>query len=252
MYCVFCILILLYYYFLRESSKGSQLIAFLATAWLIMIVIMLSSKMFIFLLCLSGLYVGIYFSNYFRKIKLGTIGVLALLVVIPILLIKLPYTKDRIQYTKFNEYRGVIDNNNGLAVRGLLWKTSWRLIKHHPVFGYGHYQAQDTLRKQYFQTGFEEGYHANYNSHNQYLYTWLSYGIIGLFLFSFFLLRFLWFSFQKKIFLSVLLSSIVIIANITECMFETQKGIVFIMLFSCLLIYHAEQEGLPIIGKMKS
>jgi O-antigen ligase len=252
MYCVFSIMILLYYYYFIDSSWRAKFFAFLAMGWLVFFVIILSSKMFIFLLYLSGLLIGFYFRHYFRNRKWGFGSTLALFVVIPFLLYNLPYTKDRIKSTRFSEYRGVIDNNNGLAVRGLLWKSSWDLIKHNSILGMGHYEAQDSLREKYQHTGFEEGVTGNYNSHNQYLYTLLCYGWPGLLMMVIFLIRFFWISVQRKFFLSVMLGLFFIIANITECMLETQKGIVFFMLFSCLLLYHAEPEGLPSHQKDKN
>jgi O-antigen ligase len=239
MYNLFCILILLYYYFFRRTRKKYQIFSFLTIGYLAFCVILLSSKMFIFLLCVSGFGVLVHSMLFFGRLRRGAITILMLCVAIPILLYVIPYSKSRIEYTQVKKYEGVEDNNNGLAVREVLWKSAWDLIKERAsLIGRGHFSAQEALRSRYQQAGFEDGANRNYNSHNQYLYTWISYGLIALAILLIFLFRMFWISIRKRIFLAAFLSAIIIIANITECMFETQKGIVFFFFFSGLLLFH--------------
>jgi O-antigen ligase len=245
MYCLFSILILLYYYFFMATRTISKILASIVIAYLTFFVILLSSKMFIFLLYLFGLAVIGYSLIHFRKLSRGTIFILLLCIAIPVLLSKIPYSKSRIEYTQVKKYQGVEDNNNGLAVRGVLWESSWDLIKQdHKWTGWGHFAAQESLRRLYLLAGFQDGAERNDNSHNQYLYTWLCYGLIGILILLIFLFRFLWIVIQRKIFLGIFLAIMFIVANITECMFEAQKGIAFFLFFSSLFVFHSSSPPL--------
>jgi O-antigen ligase len=247
MYCLFCIMILFYYYFLKANGRIRKILSGIAIVYLSFFMILLSSKMFIFLLCLFGLGLIGYSLFHFRKLRRGAIFILLLCMTIPVLLSKIPYAKSRIEYTQVKKYQGVEDNNNGLAVRGVLWESSWNLIKGiHEWTGWGHFTAQESLRKLYLLAGFQDGAERNDNSHNQYLYTWVCYGLIGLFILLIFLFRFLWIAINRKIFLGIFLAIMFIVANITECMFEAQKGIVFFLFFSSLLVFHASTVPLAI------
>jgi O-antigen ligase len=240
MYCLFSLLTLLYFYFFEVAARRSKVLAFLAIVYLAFLMIFLSSKMFIFLLCLAGIAVIAYSFLQSRKLRRSSLSILALCIIIPILILKIPYSKSRIEYTQVKKYEGAEDNNNGLAVRGVLWKSAWEIIKEqHFLLGKGHYATQSALRLHYLNAGFEDGAIKNYNSHDQYLYTWACYGLFNLIVLLIFLFWFFWTTIEKRIFLGVFLSSIFIIANVTECMFETQKGLVFFLFFSGLLLFHS-------------
>jgi O-antigen ligase len=124
-------------------------------------------------------------------------------------------------------------------VRGLLWDKSWKLIKQNPLIGWGYYSAHDHLRNEYTLSGFEEGVKQNYNSHNQYLFSWLCFGIAGLVLLVAFNLQFLLICFRKKEFLGVYIMLLFIMAMMTDCMLEIQKGIVFLMMFGGIFVFNA-------------
>jgi O-antigen ligase len=131
-----------------------------------------------------------------------------------------------------------VDDQNGLAVRGVLWKSSVNLILQKPLPGWGHSGGEQALRSQLSAAGFEEGARKNYNSHNQYLFSWLCFGLPGIALFLGFLLTYLVVFIKKRQFLGIYLAGSFIVANVTECLLETQKGIVFYLFFSTLVIFH--------------
>jgi O-antigen ligase len=246
MFCLFSLIILLYYFFLKKASRLSQILAWLTIFYLTFLIILLSSKMFIFLLGFSGLAVFVYSYIRFRKLKLGLLAILLVCLSIPVLLSKIPYAKTRIEYTQIKRYGGVEDNNNGLAVRGVLWESTWELIREeHFLLGHGHFVAQDALRKRYAEAGFTDGVEKNYNTHNQYLYTWACYGLIGLLTLLLFIFRFFLLTIKRRTFLGILLSVLFICANFTECMFETQKGLVFFLFFSGLILIEKNNEIQP-------
>ena len=242
-YCVFSIVALYYYCFIQESRILAKVFAFLGILILTAFTILLSSKMFIFLLYISGIGICLYSFLKFRQNRLRPLIIGVLLIVIPILMLRLPYVYARITETHPKQYVGIEDDQNGFAVRGLLWEKSWKLIKERPLLGWGYYAGLDELRNEYRKAGFEEGVKQNYNSHNQYLYTWLSFGIPGLILLLTFLLQFLLATYKKREFLGVYIILLFMMAMLTDCMLEIQKGIVFLMFFGGLFVFNAFPSG---------
>jgi O-antigen ligase len=167
---------------------------------------------------------------------------LILLIVIPFLLVKFPYINARVQDTQVKEYAGSSDNQNGIAVRGVFWESTLKLIREAPFTGWGHFAAIDGLQQEYLKRGFADGVKEKYNSHNQYLFTWLCYGLIGLMILTMFLGRLLKSFFMGRQFPGICLVLMFILANITECMLETHKGIVFFMFFSSLIAFNLSRR----------
>jgi O-antigen ligase len=102
---------------------------------------------------------------------------------------------------------------------------------------------QDELQLVYKKNNFDIAYNYRFNPHNQYLQTWATFGLIGLF----FLLGILAVSFKYSItsqnifyvFLVLLLS----LSMITESMLERQKGVVFFSFFLLLFAaYYLNEE----------
>lgn len=246
LYCVFSIYILVFYFLFQKQKFWMRLFCLVTTGYLTFFVVILSSKTMIFLLYISALIFTVYSFYYFRS-KWGALIFSILLVAMPVLLIKFPYVNSRLRDTQIKEYRGQTDDQNGLAVRGVLWESSWNLIRERPVFGWGRYDAQNVLQKKYLESGFKEGAKENYNSHNQYLYTWLCYGLVGLILLLVYTGSLLSFFLRNRNFLGICLLLLFILANITECMMEVQKGIVFFFLFGNLLLVQSKnhKSGLP-------
>ena len=238
MYAVFCIFILVYYFLTERTSRGTQILTMVSILYLLIIVILLSSKMFIFLLYLTALCTTAYSYFYFGTIKPGSAIMFIFLLAIPVLLVKFSFVNARIAQTKLQEYRGTVDDQNGLAVRGVLWKSSVNLIFERPVLGWGHSGGEESLRMQLSAAGFEEGAKKNYNSHNQYLFSWLCFGLPGVILIITFLFTYLVIFIKRRQFLGIYLAASFILANITECLIETQKGIVFFLFFSTLVMFH--------------
>ena len=238
MYCVFSIYILCFYFLFKKQNFWLRLVCLMVTSYLTVFVMILSSKTMIFLLYLSALAFTVYCFYYFRS-KWGALILSVLLVAIPVLLIKFPYVNARVSDTQIKEYSGSTDDQNGLAVRGVLWGASWDLISARPLLGWWRYNARDALDNKYRQQGFSVGANKNYNSHNQYLYTWLCYGLVGLSILTVYAGSLLAYFSRRRNFFGICLLSLFILANITECMLEVQKGIVFFFLFGNLFLFHS-------------
>lgn len=239
MYCLFCIILLADFFVFNKTTLAAWLAAILTILYLSLFMLLLASKMFIFLLCLTVICGVGYACIRYRRIGLGFTALAVFVIGLFVLLNKLPYTKTRIEETKIKKYEGREDNFNGMAVREVLWKSALDLIKSNPsVKGMGHFTAQDSLREKYTEAGFLVGSKDNFNTHNQYLYTWLCYGYAGLALLLSFFLYFTLTAYKKRTFSGLALGILFIIANLTECMMETQKGIVFFLFFSSLFSFN--------------
>lgn len=101
----------------------------------------------------------------------------------------------------------VFENNPSFQSRLMIWRTSWEMIKNHPVFGIGPGMFQEYYLK--YQLNFKPYLEwAVPHPHNLFLNFWLSGGLVGLFGFVWLLIRFF-----KKLAadnLSVALSAIIV------------------------------------------
>lgn len=116
--------------------------------------------------------------------------------------------------------------------------SSIQLIKEDPLLGLGVGDAKQELIAQYKKNGFNHGVEMQYNSHNQYLTTFIGLGIggISILIFSIFLM------FYESILLRnpylFFFSIICSLFMLTESILERQSGIVFFAFFSVLLSYN--------------
>ena len=68
---------------------------------------------------------------------------------------------------------------NGLTIRLAEWECAWLAIARKPWLGYGIGDADHALQEAYTEKGFVLGVKNRFNSHNQYIETWLATGIPG-------------------------------------------------------------------------
>lgn len=229
---------MLYYTFFKETNNWIRAVTLPIIFFLLIFSVLLASKMLLAVLFASLLVVTVYSFFYIKRIRSRIIVLVLFLVCIPIILLQFPYLRSRIDDTKLLEYGNTVDKNNGLAVRTTLWKAAWKLIREKPVQGHGHFAAQHALEEEYTKAGLHEAAKEGYNSHNQYLFTWANYGIIGLLIIVAYLVMFLKEAIKQKHLLAIIFGFTFLIANLTECMMQVQKGIVFYILFSSLFLFH--------------
>jgi len=121
--------------------------------------------------------------------------------------------------------------------RILVWSSSLEVINNNLFFGTGPFSSQDVLNATYQKFGYLNPYKNNYNAHNQFLQTTLAFGLTGLALFLYMLLRPLYFKLSnKKIYLAFLV--IFVFNALFETLFGRYEGIViFAFFYSYLVIY---------------
>ena len=132
--------------------------------------------------------------------------------------------------------------------RILMWETALELIKEHPISGVGTGDIKDELQKRNFNKGYTGVAEANLNAHSQYLNTQLALGFLG----TIALLGMLIVPFFKKSQFHIeikLITSVFIIALLTESFLETQAGIIpiafFLSLFAVIQREVIKKKGAP-------
>jgi len=242
MYMVFALFCVLWDFFLQPKIGLTKSGKFMAMVWIFhfyMMVVLLSSRMELMILIFLGalLILWLEYKKETRKWFLAVFKVLALGSVTIVLLGVFPVNKAR--YEEMIDFKKDYTQNKwgGRDIRIQKWLNSLELISEQPLLGTGTGDMQDELLKVYKRNDFEIAYNNNYNPHNQYLQTWATFGLIGLF----FLFGILAVSFKYSIssgnLLYVILVLMLALSMITESMLERHKGVVFFSFF--LLLFGA-------------
>ena len=115
-------------------------------------------------------------------------------------------------------------------IRWYIWESSLDVIEEHPIWGVGTGDVRDSLTEKQREAGIP-----SFNSHNQFLNTWVAVGIFGLLAFVVLLLMSLWRSFRYKSLLYFVFLLIIIGNCLTESILEKQMGLVFFVYFDSYL-----------------
>lgn len=134
--------------------------------------------------------------------------------------------------------RSTIKEFNSSNIRNGIYYCSLNLIKNNFLFGVGVGDVQDNLNKCYKKENFPEIYTwTDYNTHNQYLFFFISNGIVGFFVFISFLMYMIRKSYhdKKKIYFYFIIS--VSLMFLTENILERSDGVLFFSFFNSLLYF---------------
>lgn len=113
---------------------------------------------------------------------------------------------------------------------------SLQVIKNNFIFGVGAGDCPDELLKQYLLNKFQHGYERKFNSHNQFLTTFISTGIIGFTLLIAMLIVLIKIAIKQKNLLLLIFVFINTLFFLSESVLERQQGIVFFVFFSAFLV----------------
>ncbi|WP_146052805.1 O-antigen ligase [Aquimarina sp. I32.4] len=139
-------------------------------------------------------------------------------------------------YVRIKSFNETLDYENTTSEKSrvLSWDASIKLIKEAPFLGYGVGDANDVLIKKYKELNYTFNHKNKYNSHNQFLQTYLQTGIVGFgILVSIFILLGMRMKRSKNEF-SVFL--ILFISLLFESMLVRFNGIVFFSIVIPLLL----------------
>ncbi len=183
-----------------------------------------------------------------RKFYSGLMAIISLVIISGLLVYNLPIMKDRffeafgLEKTSTWVY-GDPQNRKPLPeARIIKWQSALHIITENWLFGVGVGDVQNELNKEYEAVGFLLGVNERFNTHNQFLQTWVGTGMIGLVA----LLSTFFFGFRNAIrtrnyiFLSFL--ALFFLCSITESTLERQAGALMYTLFSCLFYSTSSEE----------
>lgn len=144
------------------------------------------------------------------------------------------------EYTKFK--RGENPSGHTLTMRLEFWKIAVYIIKENPIFGVGTGDIQDSFNKAYLDTNSKLDKIWWLRCHNQYLAITVAFGILGLFVFLFYLF-YPAFVLKKKLHpLYWSFFFIALLSFLTEDTLETQSGVTFFIFFQTLFLWLASYK----------
>ncbi|MBS1949575.1 MAG: hypothetical protein OJF59_002754 [Cytophagales bacterium] len=232
MYIIFCIAIL--FEELIHNKKGIILKVFFIV-FFSSFLCFLASRVAIITFVLVILF---YILKYFNKEKLVSVVAPSLLIVVIFFIAINPVTRFRLWQEPMNTDFNINEQTtewSSVSLRLLEWRGSFSVIKQYWIKGVGTGSVQDALINYYskFNT---ETFNKNYNSHNQYLQTFIELGMIGVVALLAVMAYTAKTAWQRN---DVLYFSFIIIFCLmctTESMLERQKGVVFFTLLHSLFL----------------
>lgn len=183
------------------------------------------------------------------KLLNGFIAIILIAIVLTSVIFQMPLVKERLLQTFGVEQDTVWISQYGDGTskpgeaRQQTWTSAWNVLKENFVTGTGTGDVQYQLQLQHKNMGFSEGFESQYNSHNQYMETWIMLGIPGLLLLLGGLVLPAIKSLGQKDYLHLSFIILIMLSWITECMLCRQHGVVFYALFSTLFTFHPSGKG---------
>lgn len=128
-----------------------------------------------------------------------------------------------------NHFNGEIkkENWNGLTLRLALWHCGIDIIKENPLFGTGTGDYDEAMAEQFKEKNFIYAREMNFGVHNQYLYSWISFGIIGILLHLTMIFAPMFDAFKRKNYLYIFFIIVIAFAMLTENTLNRYFGIYF-------------------------
>lgn len=141
------------------------------------------------------------------------------------------------EFVKFK--RSENPSGHTMTMRLEFWKTAIHIIKSNLLIGVGTGDAQTEFDKKYIQTNSSLSKEWRLRSHNQYLAIGVSFGMVGLLYFLFYLTYPAFHLFKKIHFLYWPFFIIALLSFITEDTLETQTGVTFFIFFQAFFLWIA-------------
>jgi O-antigen ligase len=189
----------------------------------------------------------VYFQNR-KRLRVGLLTLLLIVAASVMIISKLPVVKER-----FLEVFGVNKTSDWVYgdpqrnqpipdARLVKWQSALDVIRDNWLFGVGSGDVQDELNKQYEAHDFQAGITEQFNTHNQFLQTWVGTGLMGLAVFIATLIVSVAKAIRLKNHFFLLFMALFVICCLTESMLERQFGILFYVIFSSLF-YQRKTEN---------
>jgi O-antigen ligase len=148
--------------------------------------------------------------------------------------IKTPFVSERMKEVSSEAFQLPVEKTqNTLSIRTGIYTCAYQLLKDHWLLGITPGDLQNQLNKCYTGIDAPELAKTKYNTHNEYLNYWLSFGLIGLIALLALLLIPFWQAYQSKNILFTCFLLLISISILSENIFSRQYGLFFFLTFYC-------------------
>ena len=137
----------------------------------------------------------------------------------------------RLYGLKYQIHHAGNPNGHSLLQRVESWKTAGQIIKENWIFGVGAGDVADKFEQKYKENKSLLIAENRIRAHNSFLTYWLSFGIIGLVLFTYIQYSFFQFEWRNVNYLGLLFIGLSLISFLLEDTLETQTGVTFFAFF---------------------
>jgi O-antigen ligase len=134
------------------------------------------------------------------------------------------------------EYNNPASYVQSTGARIWVWKSTIQVIKENPILGVGVGDTRNELTKKYKEVGIIDESILRLDSHQQYLQTTATIGVVGLISLLLIFVSLFYYSKKQNHFILFGFALIYLLFGFTESMFETQAGIIFFTFFSLFLV----------------
>lgn len=131
---------------------------------------------------------------------------------------------------------------DGSVARMLIWQSAIEVIKANPVLGVGTGDVTPVLLKKYREHNIVMAEEREYNSHNQYLQTYVAIGLPGIIVLLSCFAAALWIAYRKKNQLYLIFIVVFAFNILVESMLERQAGVVMYSFFNAFLFLYSFQS----------
>lgn len=228
-------LILAIFFLDQEAAKRGKYVYILVIVFTIFVLLLSARAEILILLCaliVMMLYRIIVLKEW--KMALAIASLVALFFIVSVYFLPELHTRFYALVKGEERKEAIIDIKNE---REQLWSIAIKQIKLSPFIGIGTGSSAGFFMNEFVTNGFTKFEREKLNNaHNQYLQQMLSLGIAGIGSLVFMYLFIAWNSVISKNVYLFLFVFLVALASLTECVLETQSGIVFFSFFSILLL----------------
>ena len=233
----------LLYRYRSELGRLRYIPAILAFFFAIM-VILTTSKNQIIALFLMSIMIGVFLILQTKKYILGTAIFVSILVGFFLFIEAFPTASLRFSTAVKNYFSTEINESSeeSTVLRKLAWKSTQDIISENVWIGIGTGDLQPALQDIYAREGYSGALKLGINSHNQYLQTLATVGILGGFVMLAMFIFPLIYSLHRRHYLLTLLIFLSALAALTESVFQAQAGVIFFCFFTSLLLFHTEKD----------
>lgn len=142
---------------------------------------------------------------------------------------------------EFDNYsRGRDYNGHSAVMRWVYWKTAFQIFKENKILGVGTGDIQDAFNQQYKKKNSILTEKFRLRAHNQFITAFVTYGLLGGFLFMIFLCYPFLSLNLKNHFLYLAFFLVMLISMFTEDTLDTQVGITLFVFFNSILIFNKD------------